>query len=409
MQPVNFKCGHCGNLMAVGAEFLGQQVRCPHCQQVVIAPSAAQLSAVPPGPDKTAMLPPPGRDDFPAFDDRTENVFLEPKPPADSPPIDATLPFLPTTPAGQAATLAEGTSSNPDMPDWMKASPPAPSDSPAPARARRGLSLGTLLFFGLVFMPLVLYSVLATILLILSLNRTSEAPKDPREYLQDVEGDHPGVKKLKSSLPPLDVDMKFATHPLPDNLRIKLGESLTLGDLYVKAKGVERGEIQMTTPGFVKSAEMKTLKLHLHLKNVSADTAFYPMDYFFDRKWKPGKGGYGAKPPLTVLLAGDDLRFFGGPSVWHRGAQGREDNPERRYFIDGNSYDRELKPGEEMDTFVCVDGRDAKWNELVEYTGPLVWHVHVRRGAVRWKDHDYPATAVFGVEFTDKDVTVAAD
>src|SRR3954468_5525969 len=41
MQTVNFQCGHCGNLMGVSVEFLGQQVRCPHCQQVVVAPASA--------------------------------------------------------------------------------------------------------------------------------------------------------------------------------------------------------------------------------------------------------------------------------------------------------------------------------------------------------------------------------
>jgi len=44
--PVNFSCGHCGNLMAVGDEHLGQQVRCPHCQQVVVAPAAANAAPV---------------------------------------------------------------------------------------------------------------------------------------------------------------------------------------------------------------------------------------------------------------------------------------------------------------------------------------------------------------------------
>ena len=37
MATVNFQCGHCAKLMAVNATFLGQQVRCPHCQQVVVA------------------------------------------------------------------------------------------------------------------------------------------------------------------------------------------------------------------------------------------------------------------------------------------------------------------------------------------------------------------------------------
>lgn len=41
MQPIQFQCGNCGKLMAVSAKHLGQQVRCPHCQQIVIAPPPA--------------------------------------------------------------------------------------------------------------------------------------------------------------------------------------------------------------------------------------------------------------------------------------------------------------------------------------------------------------------------------
>jgi hypothetical protein len=41
MQTVNFPCSYCGNLMAVGMDLLGRHVRCPHCRQVVLAPSAA--------------------------------------------------------------------------------------------------------------------------------------------------------------------------------------------------------------------------------------------------------------------------------------------------------------------------------------------------------------------------------
>src|SRR5262249_8432054 len=41
MQTVNFQCGHCRNVMGVNADYLGKQVRCPHCQQVVLAPAQA--------------------------------------------------------------------------------------------------------------------------------------------------------------------------------------------------------------------------------------------------------------------------------------------------------------------------------------------------------------------------------
>jgi hypothetical protein len=279
------------------------------------------------------------------------------------------------------------------------------SEAARPAAApARGRSVGMLLFITLVFMPLVLYSVLVTIVAVLVYLRVPDPPRDPREDLQDPPAsDHPGIKKVKTSGGGLITTVQFATLPLPDHLRIQLGETLTLGDLSIKAEGVERGEVLMRTPDLGPRRErIDTLKLRLHLKNVSQDTAFYPMDCYFDRKWQEGPRS--GPPPLTVLLADDDLRLFGGPAVWNRGPQAREDNPEHRNYVVGNYYDKELKPGEEMDTFVCVDGNGPKWKELLAYKGKMVWHVHVRRGSVLWKGHNYPATAVFGVEFTDEDI-----
>src|SRR4029077_11391181 len=54
MQTVNFQCGHCRNVMGVNAAYLGKQVRCPHCQQVVLAPAQA------PVPVAQAAVPAPG-------------------------------------------------------------------------------------------------------------------------------------------------------------------------------------------------------------------------------------------------------------------------------------------------------------------------------------------------------------
>src|SRR5262245_3641530 len=54
MQTVNFNCPHCGNLMAVGTNLLGRNVRCPHCRLVVRAPAAAGEPSMP-----TPAAPPP--------------------------------------------------------------------------------------------------------------------------------------------------------------------------------------------------------------------------------------------------------------------------------------------------------------------------------------------------------------
>ncbi|HEV3144459.1 MAG TPA: hypothetical protein VGZ47_11280 [Gemmataceae bacterium] len=50
MQTVTFTCVYCNNLMAVSTEFLGHQVRCPTCNQIVQAPAVAPapILATPP-------------------------------------------------------------------------------------------------------------------------------------------------------------------------------------------------------------------------------------------------------------------------------------------------------------------------------------------------------------------------
>jgi hypothetical protein len=45
---------------------------------------------------------------------------------------------------------------------------------------------------------------------------------------------------------------------------------------------------------------------------------------------------------------------------------------------------------------------------LENYHGDLVWRVQVRRGLVRVKDREYPATGVIGVVFKDTDITSLA-
>jgi hypothetical protein len=77
MQTVNFPCTHCGKLMAVGENLIGQWVRCPHCQQVLQAPitpapvPAVSAPATPPSQPSAEVpqevefqfAPPPKDDD----------------------------------------------------------------------------------------------------------------------------------------------------------------------------------------------------------------------------------------------------------------------------------------------------------------------------------------------------------
>src|SRR5437763_1257562 len=125
MQTVNFRCGHCNNLMAVGTEFLGQQVRCPHCQNVVVAPPAA------PAPAPAANYS-PGMESFP---------------PSESAPLVETI----------SAPTASWMSSSPDN---GQAAATEPLAEPKKPREPRPVKINW--FIPLVFVPLLLYAVLAT-------------------------------------------------------------------------------------------------------------------------------------------------------------------------------------------------------------------------------------------------------
>jgi hypothetical protein len=144
--------------------------------------------------------------------------------------------------------------------------------------------------------------------------------------------------------------------------------------------------------------------LRLHLRNVSADTTFTPLDNYFDRRWQPGRG----PPPLTVLEMGSQ-RFYGGPA--ERGPPGGAE-PARRQWVEGRQeIDASgLAPGAEADTFVCTDGDDQKvLRELEKFEGKLLWRVQLRRGLVRLGHREVPAAAVIGVEFTPRDVFAAGE
>ncbi|HUR54810.1 MAG TPA: hypothetical protein VMZ71_11810 [Gemmataceae bacterium] len=61
-QPLTFPCPFCGRRMGVGMELAGKHVRCPHCKQIVLAPTAAVPTTAPPAPP-----PPSPMDDGPVF------------------------------------------------------------------------------------------------------------------------------------------------------------------------------------------------------------------------------------------------------------------------------------------------------------------------------------------------------
>ncbi len=303
-----------------------------------------------------------------AVDDATPTSRREPPPLADEPAPDVSAPW------GAGAATSAG------------------ADAPAIGTRPRRSQLGMMLFIGLVFLPLALYAVLATILAIkFYLERgTSTGGGDPRQYLPDVEGDHPGFKK--SGKQSFVIPDSYSTDPLPASLRVPLGQTLAIGDLEVQPTHVDWRKVSVRV-GDTKPAPTvhPALILHLTLRNTSPEIAFYPLDPFFNRQWNRVGGG---PRPLTLLEAGS-ARYYGGSAEW---------NGVRHETVEGSNVDRPLEPGESGDYFVCTNGYEDEAKKLAKYSGPLLWRVQLRRGLVRYRDKDLSATAVIGVEFKDADI-----
>ena len=122
MHTVTFTCPHCNNLMAVGAEHLGQQVRCPSCQNILVAP--AQEPAVVTG-GSVPMIDlglSTGEEESPESifgEVHDEDLFGTPPPKIDIPIEPASLP------ANGSAVMQ--VTSAPPMPELAPPPPAAPT------------------------------------------------------------------------------------------------------------------------------------------------------------------------------------------------------------------------------------------------------------------------------------------
>ena len=455
MQTVNFRCGHCNNLMAVGVDFLGQQVRCPTCQNVVVAPAASPDPAPAPAEFRTDNL-------FPSITEH-EDIFSPASQPSDSlfdEPAQQRLelpasPFVtPEGPPGEPtpspdlffesnashspaefqhqpdATYAPdggafGPSESPPRSEdvsapWMSSpldngQPAAPEPFAEPTKPREPREAKINWFIPLVFIPLVLYAVLATAATAFLYLRMASTPS-MFDQLPDTQGDTPGTRPSKAKGQIFNIDPKLATSPLPEHLKVALGSAkpLVVGDIEVTPTKLERGHFAIFTEG-AKAEPLASphlsLKLHLRIKNRAPDYAFTPLDNFFDRKWLPG-----GATPLTLVEAGPKT-FYGGPAHWYPLNRDRNKG-QRRDWLDGRmDVDHEgLPPGETTETFVCTDG----WDPAVQlhlfgldeqgeakqkpYSGDLLWRVQLRRGLIDHKGRRLPATAVIGVRFNSADL-----
>lgn len=450
MQTVNFHCPHCGNLMAVGTNLLGRNVRCPHCKQVVRAPAAA---GEPPGitipaPQAPPLTPaPPPQFKLPAQTEHHESIFGErhDEDVFGSEPLKPTMPsVLAPAPPTLEETVAAPPPPSPHQPPNRELAeteayegqsplefPFIPTnDEPAPSPADRGAASPDQGYRPRPARPeapatpafvwtLLVYSVVITVVAgILAYQYFTAQPKGdhPFKAIPDFFGKYEkatGAENRKQlsfqGLPDPKLDV-------PPDLRVKLGDEITVGAIQVQPTAVFQQVMEVTRENAVRgdivSDAGKGLILMLHVKNVSTETTLYPDDPAFHRAFSKDQ-----PVPYTALQNGRD--FFYGPFAWPL-----EPDIKDVYFTKFKPTDEPLGPGQERDiaVFVAPDGlhtsgersavravQNALDQSSMNRVDQFLWRVQLRRGFVKaqaddGREVDISATTVIGVEFKADDV-----
>jgi hypothetical protein len=428
MQTVNFNCPHCGNLMAVGTNLLGRNVRCPHCKQVVRAPAA-------PGEAPSVQLPapmaPPLTPGPPPFKVSTtvehhesifgerhdEDVFgsvpLKPTlPPAPAPAPASVAPPPPPAPLQETAFAPPPPEAVETQPYDFPLAPPPPiapaavepePRTPYRPREAKAEAPATPAFAWILLAYSALISVVAGVLAFQYFT-TDTKGDHPFKAIPDFFGQYEKANRKQLSfngLPDPKTDV-------PAELRVKLNEEITVGELQVKPTAVQSQVLSLTRE--LKDRENVTsragngLVLTLHVKNLSADTTFHPDDPAFNRAFESSQPF-----PYTALQQGRE--FYYGPFVWPFEAEIKN-----AFVEDFKNPEEPLGPGQERDIWITTApdgartagerkaGGDLK--RLLEdkkFDTPFLWRVQLRRGLVKaqadGREVEVSATTVIGVEF----------
>ncbi len=423
METVKFQCGHCRNLMAVGTEFLGQQVRCPHCQGVVVAPATppepapfpANPGALPadPPPAETSFLPPPrtaDREDIFSPPEESEDLFgqpnaprLEVPPPAAAPPVvngtaapapssepvfdstpSCTTPAEPPAMAPGDSTLSVAPAS--PFPSWMEAPavaeapPPEPASvpqEPAPAESPPREEAGSELpvpapvvrrpardsggwFIPLVFVPLVFYAIGASFFVAWSIFKVNQLNNSQeRQNPFEQLPDDGDDRGVNQNGKRISYKVQY-----PDRFAtapLPPEQRLTLGQTR------RFGAIEITP-------------LRVERKRVGVMVQGWPnpepclhdslvlwlrfRNVSADQAFAPLDNYFDRwwQPGQLMPLTQLEAgkdRFCGGPAKWYPRLNKKNDKPE---WVAGRKYaDPEgLKPGEETEGFVCTNGDDPR-------------------------------------------------
>jgi hypothetical protein len=438
MQTLNFDCSFCDKRMAVGLNLLGRNVRCPHCKQVVQAPAsaAAALAAAALAAAATTKAPAIAEQPAPTTE-MHENGFNEAPDEnpfgktsmqtlVEAPPVVAPPPEDPFPNPLITETYGDGAPTHLSRQlAWPEPSPPlnlpadAPAKSPLETRASpapkaiqpAGRNSGSVLMWMLFGYALI--ATAAAAYFFYDRNQSSAkqmASSDsmPHPYLAipDLFGQYDRAERRKVA----QIEgMPAANLAIPEQLQVKLHQTLAVGDLEVMPLSVQCRRVAQ----FRKAAGQTVVNnsnpdamlylLQLKLKNTSSDVFFCPTDPAFTRR--RGASAHEV-PPYSGLAFGNQL-LPGGPFVWP------EPNIEYEYCEGQEDDAKPLGPKQERTVVIGADMDVARVRKLLaeskENHSPIMWRVQLRRGLERvldasGKSRDISVSSVIGVKLDAADV-----
>ncbi|HEX3152351.1 MAG TPA: hypothetical protein VHR66_30030 [Gemmataceae bacterium] len=425
--------------MAVGTNLLGRNVRCPHCKQVVRAPAApgeAPSIHAPQAPVPTPPLPAPGPQfNVPVHTEHHESIFGEahdedvfgtqhlkptmptlPSMPVAPPPlvprndVEETA-YVPPQPVPQFVETQTYEAPAAPMPDYEQT--PATLEMPREPRrepAERSFGVrqprmeqpGTPAFAWILLAYSALITIVAGVLGFFYFTGGDSKGDHPFKAIPDFYGQYEKANRKSLSFK----GMPDPKGDVPADLRVKLGEEITVGDIQVRPTTVTKQVFETTreraSQDDLVSKASTGLVMAIKVKNVSTDTTFFPNDLAFNR-------AFDRDQPLPYTALQIRREFFYGPFPWPLDADAKDN------YVTGYQYPKEpLGPGQEQETwvFVAPEGMRTAGDRLIVNTlkglngdnSPLLWRVQLRRGMMKaktedGKDVEVSATAVIGVEF----------
>jgi hypothetical protein len=373
-------CGACHGRLLV--ESPGSTVACPHCGtflETPARPATEDLGTLfPDGDDDAGHEPNPDEDTVRLSPSDVSNLDVAHKTPVVASNRETSTPVADgegTVEAASAAPVAEIAAErvvtnrlplNAAAPvsesvfetaGWKDRQSRAASSRPAKAAVSTGVS-------PLLFKVVASYASAVTFLcvylgwVVMTTPSTLDLPDIP---LREIDKKVTTLKYLPPSkqIPPAHV--------------LRLGESRRFGSLKVTPLRVTRGPVEFSyydpESEVTRPPEGPVLKLCLRFENVSKDQEFVPLDRRLVFTKEPDRKEYG------IFKANNFVCRVGERSQLAKHVFAFDLSPETEWIINGQNLDRELKPGDVLETFVATTPE-----QIDNLSGQLVWRVHFRKG-----------------------------